>query len=216
MRQIRNQKGFTLIELAIVLVVIGLILGAVLKGQDLINNAKAKRAITDAQGLSAMAHLFLDRYGRLPGDCDSDGDVNYATLNSATTAFGAAAAPAFCYPPSTGAANANQQWNELIQAQLQSSAAPRDLAKNSFGGAKYLANFLTGGVNYNVVILTDIPCYAAKALDTNIDGSIDAGLGNIRIVTAANAVQLTTNAWTACTTEQTVVDVAYFYDKRPN
>ncbi|OGP15677.1 MAG: hypothetical protein A2052_07380 [Deltaproteobacteria bacterium GWA2_54_12] len=216
MRFIRNQKGFTLIELAIVLVVIGLILGAVLKGQDLINNAKAKRALTDAQGLSAMAHLFMDRYGRLPGDCDSDGDVNYATLNSASTAFAATAAPAFCYPPSTGAANANQQWNELIQAQLQSSAAPRDLAKNSFGGAKYLANYTTGGVAYNVVVLTDIPCYAAKAVDSNIDGTLDAGLGSVRIATGATAVTLATNAWTACTTEQTVVDVAYFYDKRPN
>lgn len=216
MRFIRNQRGFTLIELAIVLVVIGLILGAVLKGQDLINNAKAKRALTDAQGLSAMAHLFMDRYGRLPGDCDSDGDVNYATLNSVPTAFAAAATPAFCYPPATATANANQQWNELIQAQLQSSAAPRDLAKNSFGGAKYLANYLSGGVNYNVVVLTGIPCYAAKAVDSNIDGTLDAGLGSVRIVTGANAVQLTTNAWTACTTEQTVVNVAYFYDKRPN
>lgn len=216
MRFIRNQKGFTLIELAIVLVVIGLILGAVLKGQDLINNAKAKRALTDAQGLSAMAHLFLDRYGRLPGDCDSDGDINYATLTSLPTAFSATAAPAFCYPPSTGAANANQQWNEFIQAQLQSSAAPRDLAKNSFGGAKYLASYTTGGVAYNVVVLTDIPCYAARAVDTNIDGTQDAGLGSVRIVTGANAVTLTTNAWTACTTEQTVVDIAYFFDKRPN
>jgi len=216
MRFIRNQKGFTLIELAIVLVVIGLILGAVLKGQDLINNAKAKRALTDAQGLSAMAHLFVDRYGRLPGDCDSDGDINYATLNSISSAFSATAAPAFCYPPSTGAANANQQWNEFIQAQLQSSAAPRDLAKNSFGGAKYLASYTTGGVAYNVVVLTDIPCYAAKAVDTNIDGTLDAGLGSVRIVTGAAAVTLTTNAWTACTTEQTVVDIAYFFDKRPN
>lgn len=216
MRFIRNQKGFTLIELAIVLVVIGLILGAVLKGQDLINNAKAKRALTDAQGLSAIAHMFMDRYGRLPGDCNNSGDVNYATLNAVTTNFAAAAAPAFCFPPASAAANANQQWNELIQAQLQPSAAPRDLARNSFGGAKYFATFPSGGINYSVVMLTDIPCYAARVMDTSIDGTMDAGLGNIRIATGAAAIQLTTDAWTACTTEQTPVDVAYFYDTRPN
>lgn len=214
MRFIRNQKGFTLIELAIVLVVIGLILGAVLKGQDLINNAKAKRALADAQGLSAMAHLFMDRYGRFPGDCNNNGDVNYAVLNAATTAFGTAAAPAFCFPPVTAAANANQQWNELIQAQLQPSAAQRDLAKNSYGGAKYLANFPTGGINYNVVVMTGIPCYAAKSMDNNIDGALDAGIGSVKIVTGPAAIQLTTNAWTACTTEETPVNVAYFYDRR--
>ncbi|PPD44542.1 MAG: prepilin-type cleavage/methylation domain-containing protein, partial [Methylotenera sp.] len=38
----RTQAGFTLIELAIVLVIIGLLLGGVLKGQELINSAKAK------------------------------------------------------------------------------------------------------------------------------------------------------------------------------
>lgn len=214
MHFIRNQKGFTLIELAIVLVVIGLILGAVLKGQDLISNAKAKRALADAQGLSSLAHLFMDRYGRLPGDCDSDGDVNYATLNSVVTNFAAAATPAFCSPPATAIATADQQWNELIQAQLQPSSAPQTLARNSFGGAKYLANFPSGGVNYSVVVLSDIPCYAAKAMDTNIDGALDAGIGSIRRITGAAAIQNTTNAWTTCTTEETVVDVAYFFDRR--
>lgn len=213
---IRDQKGFTLVELAIVLVIIGLILGSVLKGQDLINNAKAKRALNDSDGLAALSHIFVDRYGRLPGDCDSDGDVNYATLNSGSSAFASTAAAAFCYPPSSATAAADQQWNELIQSQLQPSAAPRDLAKNSFNGAKYLANYTTGGVAYNVVVLTDIPCYAAKVIDTNKDGTLDAGLGYVRIITGAAAVTTTTDAWTACTTEQTLVDVAYFFDKRPN
>ncbi|MCL4558301.1 MAG: prepilin-type N-terminal cleavage/methylation domain-containing protein, partial [Deltaproteobacteria bacterium] len=45
----RNERGFTLIELSIVLVIIGIIIGAVLKGQDLIQNARNKKFINDVK-----------------------------------------------------------------------------------------------------------------------------------------------------------------------
>ena len=69
LKSIRNTKGFTLIEMAIVLVIIGIILGAVLKGQELINSAKSKRIYTDVQGVAAGIYTYMDKYGtRLPGD----------------------------------------------------------------------------------------------------------------------------------------------------
>ena len=49
----RNEKGFTLVELAIVLVIIGIILGAVLKGQELINSAKIKRVYNQQREMVA-------------------------------------------------------------------------------------------------------------------------------------------------------------------
>ncbi|MBI5641422.1 MAG: prepilin-type N-terminal cleavage/methylation domain-containing protein [Nitrospirae bacterium] len=210
----RSEKGFTLVELAIVLVIIGIILGAVLKGQDLINNAKAKRLVSDTQGLTAIAYTFSDRYGRFPGDCDNDGDLNYAALNATTAAFAAAAAPAFCYPPANAAANADDQWNEVIKAQLL-SGAPRDLAKNLFNGARYFAGPAIAGVEYNIVVNRQVPCYSAKMMDTTIDGALDAGEGSIREI-SGGAIRIATDAWTSCVTEQTLVDVVYFFDKRPN
>lgn len=63
-----NQKGFTLVELAIVLVIIGIILGAVLKGQELIKNAKEKRLYNMYREMIAAVNTYLDRYNALPGD----------------------------------------------------------------------------------------------------------------------------------------------------
>lgn len=62
------QSGFTLVEIAIVLVIIGLLLGGVLKGQELIENGRVKNAASDLNGVSAAYNSYMDRYRRLPGD----------------------------------------------------------------------------------------------------------------------------------------------------
>jgi prepilin-type N-terminal cleavage/methylation domain-containing protein len=64
----RNQNGFTLIEIAIVLVIIGLLLGGVLKGQELIQSARVRNLIAQQDGVKAAYFGFLDRYRALPGD----------------------------------------------------------------------------------------------------------------------------------------------------
>ena len=62
------QKGFTLIEIAIVLVIIGLLLGGVLKGQELITSARVRNIISQQDGVKAAFFGFLDRYRAYPGD----------------------------------------------------------------------------------------------------------------------------------------------------
>jgi len=63
-----SQKGFTLVEIAIVLVIIGLLLGGILKGQEMITQAKIKNVIADMTGVSAAMYGYQDRYRALPGD----------------------------------------------------------------------------------------------------------------------------------------------------
>ena len=64
----KSQRGFTLVEIAIVLVIIGLLLGGILKGQEMITQAKIKNVIADFSGISAAYHGYVDRYKKMPGD----------------------------------------------------------------------------------------------------------------------------------------------------
>lgn len=64
----RNQSGFTLIEIAIVLVIIGLLLGGVLKGQELINSAKVKNIASDFRNIPLYIYGYQDKYRAVPGD----------------------------------------------------------------------------------------------------------------------------------------------------
>ncbi len=65
---VRRQSGFTLIEIAIVLVIVGLLLGGVLKGQELITSARVRNLISAQDGVKAAFFGFQDRFRGLPGD----------------------------------------------------------------------------------------------------------------------------------------------------
>ena len=62
------QQGFTLVEIAIVLVIIGLLLGGILRGQELIQNARVRNIIDQQNGIKAAFSGFQDRFRMIPGD----------------------------------------------------------------------------------------------------------------------------------------------------
>jgi len=73
LKKIRMSKdGFTLVEIAIVMVIIGLLIGGVLKGQAMVQNAKVKRVAKQADELRAAVMAFYDKYGMYPGDENID------------------------------------------------------------------------------------------------------------------------------------------------
>jgi prepilin-type N-terminal cleavage/methylation domain-containing protein len=65
---VRSQAGFTLVELAVVMIIIGLLIGGVLKGQELINNAQITSTVAQVKGMDAATSTFRDMYSGLPGD----------------------------------------------------------------------------------------------------------------------------------------------------
>lgn len=79
-----QQSGFTLVEIAIVLVIIGLLLGGILKGQELINSAKVKAMVNDMKLVATQVYGYQDRFKAMPGD-DPRANTNLAGATTATT-----------------------------------------------------------------------------------------------------------------------------------
>ena len=80
-----QQSGFTLVEIAIVLVIIGLLLGGVLKGQELINSAKVKNLANDFRVVPTYIYAFQDKFKALPGD-DPQANTHVSGATNATCA----------------------------------------------------------------------------------------------------------------------------------
>jgi prepilin-type N-terminal cleavage/methylation domain-containing protein len=155
----RNQSGFTLIEIAIVLVIIGLLLGGVLKGQELINSAKVKNLATDFRNIPVYIYGYQDKFKALPGD-----DANAAAHVTGATACSGAAA--ICSPgngiingpwdTTTQTAESQLFWQHVRMAGLAAGATSGDmLPTNAVGGVIGITN---GGVDN-----PDVVAYTAPA-----------------------------------------------------
>jgi prepilin-type N-terminal cleavage/methylation domain-containing protein len=109
----RNQSGFTLIEIAIVLVIIGLLLGGILKGQELINSAKVKNLATDFRNVPVYIYGYQDKFKALPGD---DANVDIHLGGQCATTSCKATGPSTCSNGSAGPCTGNGvidgNWND--------------------------------------------------------------------------------------------------------
>lgn len=86
MRKAKKDSGFTLIELSMVVVIIGLIVGGVLVGNELIEAAKARGAMSEVDQIQTAAHTFRLKYNGLPGDIR---DADKLGLPKIVSGFGA-------------------------------------------------------------------------------------------------------------------------------
>src|SRR5262245_17672776 len=111
-------KGFTLIEMDIVLVIIGLLLGGELKGQELITGARVRNLISQQDGIKAAFFGFQDRYRALPGD-HAAASTNIAGVTITGDGNGRIEAP-----NAAGTHEESLVWNHLTAARCLHGSHP--------------------------------------------------------------------------------------------
>ncbi|MDP3511481.1 MAG: prepilin-type N-terminal cleavage/methylation domain-containing protein [Sulfuritalea sp.] len=167
-----RQSGFTLVEIAIVLVIIGLLLGGVLKGQELINSAKIKNLVADMNGISTAVYAYQDRFKALPGD-----DGTAATRWTSTTAGNASATLTGAFNSGTVGDESRLFWQHLRLAGFIGGDPDTTQPINAVGG---ITGVQWGAGNQTVAALTQglaglVVCQAnilgriAESMDNQLD-----------------------------------------------
>jgi len=196
----RKAAGFTLIEIAIVLVVIGLLVGAVLTGQELIASARVRNLSDSSAGIRSAYFAFVDRYRRVPGDWNASeaGEALGVPVNGGGNDNGR-----IDNDSGTEWVEPNAAWEQLAKAGfLQGgfaggAVAPtptnRQAPLNPFNRVMVLGrtdDYLHAGgpptVRLNLVLGRGIPVDLARELDVKIDdGAPDTGALRLTVSSGA-------------------------------
>src|SRR5215831_7259413 len=198
---IRRQAGFTLVEIAIVLVIIGLLLGGILKGQEMIQQARIKSAINDFNGVTVAITSYQDRYRALPGD-DASASTRW-TVQAPGKGNGNGTLDGFYNAndtSGTGGAPADGKESNLFWQHLRIAGFVPGLTQGTGSGTPPLnavsgivgvesAVVGTNGLGFTALIVcsSNLPDKVAIAVDTQTDDGTSAN-GQIRaqLQTASN------------------------------
>ena len=178
----KMQSGFTLVEIAIVLVIIGLLLGGVLKGQELITQAKIKNVANDLNGLTAAIYAYQDRYKRLPGD--DPGATRWSSLFGADVTVGNGNNTiSGGYGSTTNTDESRLFWAELrlagfIPGSVDTLSNAASQPTNAAGG---IVGVQSNGLGLGglVVCTGSLPAKIAQAIDSQFDDG-NATKGSVR------------------------------------
>jgi prepilin-type N-terminal cleavage/methylation domain-containing protein len=198
----KNRRGFTLIELALVMVIIGILLGGIIKAQEVIKNAKIKRFYAEERSLAEAIYAYYDKYSFFPGD-DPNAFAKWPIVTAAANGDGnglitivggvASQAPNFgCVAP--GVQEQCSLWGVLRQAGLitgsgftnpaHAFAAPMAVTYYTLPAWGALNSLLT-----HWIVFQNVPNDVCQALDTQYDdGNWQTGniRGNLIYTTAGN------------------------------
>jgi len=174
MKNLKN-KGFTLVELAIVLIIIGIIIGAILKGQELINNAKIKRAYNQYREVLAAIYTYYDRYGYYPGD-DPNASARWG-IAPATGTLGNGLIEGYTQACGLGSTTEScKVWQHLRLANIiagatddsQGTVAPA----NIYGGKIGVGYTLVQGLTTHWIGFDNVPADVCLSIDQQYDDGL--------------------------------------------
>jgi len=198
LRNHQGQGGFTLVEIAIVLVIIGLLLGGILKGQELINSAKVKNLANDFRVIPTYIYAYQDKFKALPGD---DAQVT-AHITGSTLATTPAASQGNGVINGTWNSTTNTDesflfWQHVRLANLAAGptdpADPTYIPTNAVGGKLGISSSTAAQLQIAGMTGTYQVCSAgilgkfAKQLDIQMDDG-NTATGSLRVVDDGAAV----------------------------
>jgi prepilin-type N-terminal cleavage/methylation domain-containing protein len=193
--QLKKQKGFTLVEIAIVLVIVGLLIGGVLKGQEMITNAKLKRIESDNAGIAAAMFSYQDRYLQLPGDDSGAQDRFDIYTASADNGDGDGLIEGM-WTPATDIVETAMFWKHLRAAGLVPGGGnDTTQASNAYGG---LIGIRDGslGIAGHVTIFGQLEGPIAKIIEARLDDGLP-GSGRIQSALTSAAAAMDTGSTAA-------------------
>lgn len=120
----RTQKsGFTLIEMSIVLVIIGLIVGGILVGRDLIRAAEVRQTVGQYERFNVAVNTFKGKYNCLPGDCVNATQFGFTSIRGTTSQAngdgdGKINGDGGSYPNDSSSTENTNFWVHLMQSKL--------------------------------------------------------------------------------------------------
>ncbi|MFT3961679.1 prepilin-type N-terminal cleavage/methylation domain-containing protein [Propionivibrio sp.] len=174
----KMQSGFTLVEIAIVLVIIGLLLGGVLKGQELIAQAKIKNVANDLNGLTASIYSYQDRYKRFPGD--DPGATRWALITAAGDGDNVVEGN---YNSTTNTDESRLFWAELRLAGFVAGATDSlaNAATQPVNAAGGIMGVQHGGLGLSGLVICSgsLPTKIAQSIDSQFDDG-NSKTGSVR------------------------------------
>jgi len=184
-KRINDKKGFSLVELAIVLVIIGLLMAALSKGKAILENARIKRVIGDIESVTSAYNTYYDLYSAYPGDdknasgrwasvADGDGDSLIEDTGGGD-----------CDTDPADGNECNEVW-QALRAALMGQGDPTDSAEDALpthplGGMMWINNSLndTGGIpdfgvigDRNYIGISNLRGDIAEVIDDRFDDGI--------------------------------------------
>jgi prepilin-type N-terminal cleavage/methylation domain-containing protein len=174
-----SSRGFTLIELSIVLVIIGLIIGGVLTGQQIIQNARATNVINALQSYQAQFQTYTQNYGFMPGD-DSGAAARFTSSSlSGNTSVGNGNGNGVIQVGEELLVWAHLRAAGLVKNQVDKANSSTTAVRppNPFNGVYNFQNgAFTNGFTTTVLCMNNVPAQAAITIDTKLDdGESNAG-----------------------------------------